>query len=124
MTYEDVLNMYVSKAPKDPNLFIRDLKIGMDFSLSLQSTYGDVRVTYTARSMIIWLYAVKKAISFCFPSEWWDRTNVILLNISKHPSGLWAFSDNIKEFVSLEDEVPEELVIALKNPFEEKKKNN
>lgn len=122
MTYEDVLDMYVSKAPKDPNLFIRDLKIGMDFSLSLQSTYGDVRVTYTARSMTIWLYAVKKAISFCFPSEWWDRINVILLNTSKHPNGPWIFSENTKEFVSLEDEVPENLMLALNNPFKKKTK--
>ena len=122
MTYEDVLNMYVSKAPKDPNLFIRDLKIGMDFSLSLQSTYGDVRVTYTARSMTIWLYAVKKAISFCFPSEWWDRTNVILLNTSKHLNGPWVFSEDTKEFVSLEDEVPENLMLALNNPFKKKTK--
>lgn len=120
MTYEDVLNMYVSKAPKDPNIFIRDLKIGMDFSLSLQSTYGDVRVTYTARSMTIWLYASKKAISFCFPSEWWDKINVILLNISKYPGGSWVFSDNVKEFVSLQDEVPENLALALNNPFERK----
>ena len=120
MKYEDVLEVYFDKitGPNQRLFWVEKLELGMQFSFMVRSYHGNVKACFTKDTFLLWLNDAKVAISYCFPSAWYDRTNVISISIVENERGCWMFDDhNGRKFYGMQDEVPEEWEVELMRPF-------